>query len=189
MQELYLNLDLILTKLSKLEPIENDSYINVYTSLQSFTKRQSIKDQTTFIGLAHMVYGWMPTILTFDSGREMAPELFDKIEEGCLEADFLVELKQIVNHSIVGTSKVLHFLNGEDYAIWDSRVYRSITGKKAYEYRVNSVEVYIEYMNQMRKVAKELDREYVNQELVCKGYCTKDTSVLRMMELILFYSL
>ncbi len=189
MQELHLKLDLILTKLSKLESIENDSYINVYRSLQSFTKRQSIKDQTTFIGLAHMVYGWMPTILTFDSGREMAPELFEKIEGGCLEADFLAELKQIVNHSIVGTSKVLHFLNGEDYAIWDSRVYRSITGKKAHEYRVNSVEVYIEYMNQMRKVAKELDIDYVNQKLVCKGYCTKDTSVLRMIELILFYSL
>lgn len=56
MQELHLNLDLILTKLSKLEPIENDSNINVYTSLQSFTIRQSVKDQTTFIGLVHMVY-------------------------------------------------------------------------------------------------------------------------------------
>lgn len=183
-----LNLKMVTSKLDELKPVENDSYLEVYSALQEFCERQVIKDQATLIGLAHMVYGWMPTILTFNTNLLVNEHVFEKISRGCLEVDFLTELKQTINNSIVGVSKLLHFLNNKDYAIWDSRVYQSITGKKAYEYRVNTVDIYIEYINKIRLISKELDEEYVMHELEIKGYCKKNISKLRIIELILFYT-
>lgn len=188
MEELNLNLEIILSKLDELEPIENDPYLEVYSVLQQFSERQAIKDQTTLTGLAHMVYGWMPTILSFNTNIKINNHIFEEISKGSLDVKFILELKQIVNNSIVGASKLLHFLNSKDYAIWDSRVYHSITGKKAYEYRVNSVDIYIEYMNKIRLISNEIDEEYVNHELEAKGYCTKTISRVRMIELIFFYT-
>jgi len=185
-----LNLDsrLIITKSNELEPIYNDPYLEVYSKLIEFSRRQNITDQTTLIGLAHMVYGWMPTIITFDTNIKIDNHIFDKISLGNLDIDFLTELIRVVNNSIVGVSKLLHFLNNNDYAIWDSRVYYSITGNKPHAYRVNLVHTYIDYMNKINKVLEDLDLELIKQKLMDNGYCTSNVSNTRMIELILFYT-
>lgn len=188
MEELNINLEMILNKLNELEPIKNDSYLEIYTNLQRFSERQTIRDKTTLVGLAHMVYGWMPTILTFNKDKEMKASIFEDISKGSLEKEFLIGLKKTINNSIVGVSKLLHFMNSNDYAIWDSRVYYSITGKKAHEYRVNSVDKYVEYMNKIRLLSNEMDYEYVKGELEKKNYYTQNMSKVRMIEIIFFYT-
>lgn len=185
-----MNLDekLILQKLDELEVITSHHYLEVYCHLIEYCKRQETQDLTTLVGLAHMIYGWMPTILTFDTNVDYNDKVYDEIRNGSLEKEFLVILKDMVNNSIVGVSKLLHFMNDKDYAIWDSRVYISITGKKGHNYKVNNIDTYIAYIMQIRALAECMDMDYIKSELISKGYCTGDESNLRLLELILFYT-
>lgn len=179
---------LILQKLDELETITTHHYLEVYRHLIEHCKRQVNQDMTTLVGLAHTVYGWMPTILTFDTNVDYNAQVYDKIRSGSLDKDFLVILKDMVNNSIVGVSKLLHFMNDKDYAIWDSRVYSSITGKKGHNYKVNNIDTYIAYMLKIRALADSMDMDYIKSELISKGYCSGDESNLRLLELILFYT-
>ena len=76
-----------------------------------------------------MTYGWMPTIL------DELGELDDVSKEGNLvkylnkakhhkkERLNIREIEHIascINNSVVGASKLLHFINPNVYAIWDS---------------------------------------------------------------------
>lgn len=188
MNDILLDEAMILNKLEELKTISGDKYIKVYPHLLAHCKRQKIKDKTTLIGIAHMVYGWMPTIIGISSDIEVDERLFMMISEGSMDYEFLNNLKNVVNNSIVGVSKLLHFLNCEDYAIWDSRVYKSITGKKAHAYRVNSVDTYIAYVEQIKKVRERLNMADIRNVLIKKGYCTGCESDIRLIEMILFYT-
>lgn len=180
--------ELILKKMEKLETITSDHYLDVYPHLLAHCKRQETNDMTTLVGIAHMVYGWMPTIVTFDTDVEIDKQVFEMISMGSLDYEFLNKLKSMVNNSIVGVSKLLHFMNSEDYAIWDSRVYSSITGSKGYNYKVNNIEAYISYMEQIKRVQEKLNMTSIRNVLIEKGYCTGEESDIRLLEIILFYS-
>ena len=134
MKDFSLSKATILTKLEELESISGDPYLSVYPLLLECCKRQKINDRIALAGIAHMVYGWMPTIIEFNTDIEIDDQIFDMISKGSMDPKLLNKLKSAVNNSIVGVSKLLHFLNPNDYAIWDSRVYKSITGKTAHAY-------------------------------------------------------
>lgn len=81
---------------------------------------------------SHFVYGWMPTILKFKNTniKEVLIYLNKARSNHLLSEKELLEIKACVNNSMVGTSKLLHFINPQIYAIWDSRVLRYINGNK-----------------------------------------------------------
>jgi len=89
----------------------------------------------------------------------------------------------------VGGSKFLHFINPNRYAIWDSRVYRSITGDQPHGYRVNKIENYIQYNDALKTIEadKSLIKDFKNQLIKLK-YCDNNATGLRVLELILFYT-
>ena len=66
-----------------------------------------------------MIYGWMPTILrTEKTNFEQFADTLNYLKLGGQP-----EIEQpFVNASWVGTSKFLHFLKPNQWAIWDSRV-------------------------------------------------------------------
>lgn len=83
----------------------------------------------------------MPTILNLkkyendtDSSEvnlEDEVVLINKAKKGeSLDEKELDLLKRRINNSMVGLSKLLHFINPEQYAIWDSKIYRCIRGNK-----------------------------------------------------------
>lgn len=86
-------------------------------------------DAAGYVAAAHMVYGWMPTVLelrTADAATPFAQEaaILESVRNGAaLSEDQLDQLKASINNSIVGVSKLLHFLCPDRYAIWDSKVY------------------------------------------------------------------
>jgi hypothetical protein len=51
----------------------------------------------------------------------------------------------LVNNSLVGVSKILHFVNPHAHAIWDSRVYHYLTWHEPHNYRVNDVTNLLHY--------------------------------------------
>lgn len=97
--------------------------IEHFQAIERFTANQ-------FIVAAHLVYGWMPTILTlnFSSLPEALP-LINAARRGViLTAPELALLAGTVNNSVIGASKLLHFTNPSLYPIWDSRVFHFLNG-------------------------------------------------------------
>lgn len=64
-----------------------------------------------------IVYGWMPTIFEFKNQEDfvVATNLNKaKVSEPLKSKDYET-LKRLLNGSLVGTSKLLHFINPEKY--------------------------------------------------------------------------
>jgi hypothetical protein len=104
-----------------------------------------------------MVYGWMPTILevkkrtgygtvNIDLAEMVAKRLEDRDDNHGL---------RFVNGSLTGTSKFLHFWRPDYYAIWDSRIYKAITGRSVQHFlSVKYDTQYQIYCDTLRKLSE-----------------------------------
>ena len=83
-------------------------------------------DQDTVILGASLAYSWMPRILTLNlEGVERSARILEAVKRGGEPSvEDLERLKQTINNSLVGTSKLLHFIAPDRFPIWDSRVCR-----------------------------------------------------------------
>jgi hypothetical protein len=96
---------------------------------------------------AFFTYGWMPTMLDNFSVANLpqVTAILNRAKGGAFPSNAeLVLLKASINNSLVGTSKLLHFLNPSICAIWDRRVYRYI-GPAAKYPPVENIQNYLDY--------------------------------------------
>lgn len=190
-----MNFDDALNKLSIMSLIEyaknisdlnNDLVYSSYSKLLNFSSScVETKNENLLIGIAHMVYGWMPTMLEYREIIEL-DSFWENVKAGSLDINFLNMIKSSINNSIVGGSKFLHFLNPMEYAIFDSRVFSSITKSKSYEYNTNNVENYSKYIIKLRSMRNEANE--LKQYLIGKRLISHDIGLMRCMELCLFYN-
>ena len=170
---------------SEKEIIKN-TYIKSYPSMIKFFEEKEKISYDDFIVGCHMVYGWMPTILKlgFEEIDELLRVLNKAKTSDVLTKEELELIKVNVNNSIVGGSKLLHFINPNLYPIWDSRVYSNIHIADAYSYRVNNINTYIKYLDLIKSITKhnKISKFHKNIE---KGVGYPITSV-RAVELVLF---
>jgi hypothetical protein len=150
-----------------------------------FEDRSDISEQDFILG-ANFTYAWMPTILNFKSLEiSMATSLANKVKNGIvISNEELMLIKSVVNNSLVGTSKLLHFINPNDYAIWDSRVLHFLSGK-SYKYNLEKPQLYSLYLQVCKQVSRhpkipELLERYTKEV----GY---QVTPLRLVELIMFH--
>ena len=96
----------------------------------------------------NFTYGWMPTAFKFKSEDFKEPlTILNMAKKGIIPTvEQLEVLKGLLNNSLVGTSKLLHFINPNRFAIWDSRVYRYLTGNEAYANRIGDCESYLSFL-------------------------------------------
>ncbi len=181
-----------------------NNYMESYQAFLNYFKKikdrnEDINKEDLIIGI-NFTYGWMPTIFKFKSNSSDYPFDFDHplailnaVQQGRdIGFNEFNILKSLFNNSIVGTSKLLHFINPELYAIWDSRVCRYITGKqKVYEYQVNNTQYFQEYLKAVRFLS--VDPRFYNG--VYHSFCEKlnvhrgttySLTPIRVLELILF---
>ncbi len=161
-------------------------YLDIYESLLGFTKNCIKYDSDhTLIGLAHMVYGWMPTMLkNISLGKS---NLIKMIQEEKLTMEILIEIVALTNNSVVGASKLLHFIEPDKYAIFDSRVYSSITGKTQPD--ANNIDNYLLYIDRFNELITSNNAELIykiKNELVKKKYIYKHYSSFRALEVCLY---
>ncbi|MBC6429166.1 MAG: hypothetical protein GDA55_08085 [Cellvibrionales bacterium] len=168
---------------------KNDHYTRSYPSLIKAVRRirrcRKHRDLESLLLIAHVAYGWMPTIIKSDFKNEEASFLWKKIASASTDDEFLSKISKCINDSIIGASKFLHFINPDEYAIWDSRVYQSIIRKNS-TYTPNRINCFIFYTKKLRKLSKEFKVMCFKRRLRALGYCDRDTSHLRVIELILF---
>ncbi|WP_152222281.1 hypothetical protein [Pseudomonas sp. SCB32] len=165
------------------------SYIRAYPHILAALKSPQPLDEQAFVCGAHMVYGWMPTILeihisgTVDAHAGAA--LLNKARtEGRLDNEEIKQLAGLINHSVVGASKLLHFVNPEAFAIWDSNIYYFLHGEPGNNSRVNKVGRYASYSNYLRRLTQDQRfpefHSSVNRKM---GYAV---SPLRALEVVMF---
>ncbi len=137
-----------------------------------------------------MAYGWMPTILDLylqPSKLDLASasSLLTKARnDGSLDASELSDLATLVNNSLVGASKLLHFVAPYSFAIWDSKVYSFVYEKRPHHYRVNDVNTYADYLERLAQLALRAEFGAFHASVQQKvGYAI---SPFRALELVMF---
>ena len=136
-------------------------------------------------GIAHIVYGWMPTILknlTFDdhiNDHLIAARQINDFQSAFNLVDGLETSP--VNNSWVGLSKVLHFINPEFFPIWDSVVAKNFGVS---DYKIKQKKIYTNYM---KFISENLEFKSVStvQDLFEKR-ANYTISKVRACEFILF---
>jgi hypothetical protein len=133
---------------------------------------------------AYMVYGWMPTMLRLKGPVQPVYGLARLGREGKVTKESLALCACTLNNSLVGTSKLLHFISPQLYPIWDSRVYRALFGKVPHRYRLEDPQVYLSFIDW----AKDFQSSLGFEDVKCRfqeeaGYPVSD---MRATEAVLY---
>lgn len=126
-------------------------------------------------------YAWMPTMLNTGL-RNQNILAYLEIET----ADFSIPMQTLVNNSWAGTSKALHFIAPERFAIWDSRVAKNFWWKKdKKKCPVNHRGAYLAYLEWIKEYAKNPLLDDVVKSV--RNNQGEEISRIRAIELLLYY--
>lgn len=165
--------------------------------LKFFNERKEITKHELIIGI-NFAYGWMPTIFEFYPKKtkkeaivriEEVVIILNKAKEGnLLNETELQSLKECFNNSLVGASKLLHFINPKKYAIWDSRVYYYLTRNQAHDYRINNYNTYLKYLEYCNEIIAQKDFDKFKEVLETQLNLGYSISSLRALDLIFYHN-
>ena len=167
----------------------NAPYLRAYPEILRYFRNVNTFTRNEFIVGTHIVYGWMPTILEISSSDDVvdrAVDILNRVRQGAqinlVEMDVL---KAAINNSVVGASKVLHFMKPDSYPIWDSVVYKFIHGTNS-QYQMGKVQNYLNYVSACQQVAANEGflPAYENMKIKIRYEITK----IRAIEMIMYLS-
>lgn len=137
---------------------------------------------------SYFTFGWMPMKFEFKSQDfSAALDIINKVKLGeIIELEELIFLKGMINNSLVGTSKLLHFTNPHIYAIMDRRVYKYINGDEDTD-QLNNPENYLVYLENCNEITQIESFKPIHESMNKKiGY---EVTPLRALELVMFMSI
>lgn len=165
---------------------EHSYHKSYFHFINYFAGRNEITEQDLVIG-SNFTYGWMPTILNFKSDEfDLAAAALNRAKAAArISSTDLMVLKGLINNSLVGVSKLLHFINPQVYAIWDSRVCNFLTGK-SHKQKVENIERFWSYLDLCERVVQEPEFGPIHTRFTNRlGYTI---SPMRTLEQIMFLS-
>jgi len=167
--------------------VAGDSFLLAYPEFLRYFQDLVHIERHHLVIAANFTYGWMPTMLRFKTEDiETAADVLNraKSEEMISNQDILC-LTHLVNNSLVGASKLLHFVNPRRYSIWDSRVYRYLHGGFSL-YQLQRLRNYLAYLEVCRETIAHPTFGSVNASINRKvGYAV---TPMRAVELVMFMS-
>lgn len=166
----------------------NDSFLLSYPEFTKYFSSQKTITEHEFLIGAYFTYGWMPTILDIIKANENLSSaicIVNKVKDRqSIDTIELTKLRDTINNSLVGASKLLHFIDPSKYAIWDSRVYKYIVGNTPYSYQISNPDFYVTYLAKCKELTEHQDFKKIHESMNKKiGY---DVSAFRAVELIMF---
>lgn len=180
-----LNSESIFKALNGFELTEGDSYVQTYQNfIEHFKNIDELKWHDLVIG-SHLVYGWMPTIINLNyEDQNKAVQILNLAKKGKdLGVEELLVLKKTINNSLVGASKLLHFINPEKYAIWDSRIHRFVSGKKS-QYGIDKPKNYLLYLDGVKTISEHPDYSKFHRKVA--AFFDYEITPLRAIEIVMF---
>ena len=152
--------------------------------LAFFSSKKELTPHDLVIG-AYFTYGWMPTMLELKGDINEVAAIANKArkKEGISRADFS-RLADAINGSVVGASKLLHFICPEDHAIWDSRVYRYLHQEAPWQHRLEAPNAYWDYLSFLAALAT--DSRFKAFKMKVNGAVGYTVTDKRACELLMF---
>jgi hypothetical protein len=177
----------VLSKIANDFDATNDNYLLTYSHFVNYFKNlETINLENLIIGIS-FTYSWMPTILKsikLENQEEILINL-NKVKNGYkMNESQLSTLKSAFNNSLVGTSKLLHFINPKQYAIWDSRVFRFINNEEPHKYKLEKPETYLKYLDFIEDIKNE--KTFTNFYELMKHKVGFEITEYRAIELAFF---
>jgi len=165
----------------------SDTYISSYKYFLNYFNQINVIKTEHLVISSHFVYGWMPTIVNLDlSEINLVLDSLNKAKNGFQLSEIELEaIKKCINNSMVGSSKLLHFINPNIYAIWDSRIMRYATSKKSI-YGISEPKNYIGYLNCIHEISNH--KEYPRLHSHIEGNFDYSLSKPRAIEIVMFES-
>ncbi|MBU2947364.1 hypothetical protein [Zobellia uliginosa] len=160
-------------------------YKRTYNELLFFFQQVKVIEESHLILFAQIIYGSMPTMVNINlDNKDKLLTVLSKVQEGGeLNFDEIKIVKEYINNSLVGTSKLLHFLNPKVYAIWDSRIHRYITGKSS-SYGIGDIKTYIVYLEKIKYISSQDGYNKIHEKIA--KHFDYDIQPSRVMEIIMF---
>ncbi len=166
---------------------QRSDFISYPEFLRYFSDLEMITRHNLIIGI-NFVYAWMPTIFDFRSDNfDESINILNRAKNGnnLITEDELTLLKSLFNNSLVGSTKLLHFINPEKYAIWDSRVFRYLTTSNNYN-QIENCNNYLDYLTFCNELIESNQNDFSilkNQIEERVGY---EMTPLRVIDLIMY---
>lgn len=161
--------------------------------------RSLIDKHSLTIG-AYFSYGWMPTILknfNMDGDVTEALRVFNNVKNNQPIADDqeYMSLIRYVNNSMVGASKLLHFINPSQYPIFDSRIKNyfaknelSLTlSADTYQNKSTDIQQYKIYREVCLKIINDTDFGEIYIDALNKLNLNHEITRMRVLENLFFY--
>lgn len=136
--------------------LRSHTYLSTYPEILALVQEDEIQ-APTFKQLALMVYGWMPRVLRIDNAHfTSALQAANSAKQATREAFENIPIQHIANclHSVVGASKLLHFINPNVFPIWDSKI-QAFRGLPNGNYDMSNIDNYLEYVGDVHAIARE----------------------------------
>jgi hypothetical protein len=166
---------------------ERSDFVSYPEFLKYFSDLELITRHNLTIGI-NFVYAWMPTIFDFRSDNyDEVVDILNRAKNGKnpISEDELILLKGLFNNSLVGSTKLLHFINPEKYAIWDSRVFRYLKNRNNYN-QIENCNNYLDYLTFCNELIERNQKCFPilkNQIEEKVGY---EMTPLRVIDLIMY---
>jgi hypothetical protein len=172
--------------MDKMQDVEVDNhYAQSYRYFIDYFKNIDVIEESHFYISTNFVYGWMPTILNYKSDQiSECISLLNRVKSGeSLSEIQLTTLKSTINNSIVGVSKLLHFIDPNVYAMWDSRICNFLYGTTC---KVDSIDKFMEYTVFMRDVisSSDFDAFYLTYQ---QKFNDSSSKKMRALENMMFH--
>lgn len=167
-----------------------DPNSSIHRSYRHFVKffedRQKITEHD-FIIACYFTYGWMPTMLDLRGELARSIDLLNRVKaEGYIpNSEEIQLLANNINGSVVGTSKLLHFVRPNVHAIWDSRVYRYLHQQRPYIYRLEAPDAYDAYLRSITKLTE--DRRFTKALQNFNGALDYSVTPNRFIEYVMYH--
>lgn len=135
------------------------TYLATYPSILKFSAAPGSITVDRFNQLAVLAYGWMPRVVRINPGyvAKAISALNVAVAAkaiGDLSATSLQDIEHCLN-SVVGASKILHFVNNEIFPIWDSNVEGFRMSRSASTYHMRCVTNYFSYACEVHSIRSE----------------------------------
>jgi len=162
-----------------------DSYLLSYPEFIAYFANLDEITRHNLIIAANFTYGWMPTTFAFKS-QDFAGGvaiLNAARTEGAIGERELSCLRKLIHNSLVGVSKLLHFVNPSLYAIWDRRVCTYINGSYSHG-EIQKPRNYLAYLHNCHEIINDGRFKPVHASMNRKiGY---DVTACRALELVMY---
>ncbi len=163
------------------------TYLATYPYMRSTVARFARISIDELHATIAMVFGLMPTAMNMRHGDTepfLRPLNALRDTGRRLSTNEIEGLKALINNSIVGTSKLLHFLAPEIYPIWDSRINRFMHGNNPPQ--TNSVPRYLDYLADFDRLRVDPDFDVLRRSM--EGRLGYAVSAARAFEMIMYLS-